>query len=318
MRILCIRTSGLFALLLPLVLATGCMSTMGPKMPAELAAPSTSAYSTSNFKADVKKYHDAMDAKDYTAALALRNEIAYHVMADIEANYGRFEMNLTTQRAGFETGSDAIQLGITAATTVIGAGDVKDILGASLSAFEGTRLSYDKNFFREKTTESIIAEMRAARKTKQAELIKSLANRKVVDYPWDAVWIDLIDFYYAGTVPSALVEIANTAGTKADAASTTLKNAEADLTPRTPAQAVEAGDIRAAYDKLTSATADPAKSAGAILSLKRILTAAGQTPAENASASDLLALLKAAMIEAKTDDDKLATLNQAITAEKLE
>jgi hypothetical protein len=289
-------------------------------MPRELSAPSAASYSKDQFNKDVETYRGLVTGEhpDLSKALALRNQIAYRVMADIESSYGSFEMKLTTQRAGFETGSDTVQLGITAATAVIGVGDVKDILAASLLGFQGTRLSVDKNFFREKTTESIISQMRASRKTKQAELIKSLANRSVADYPWDAVWIDLIDFYYAGTVPSALVEIASGTGTKADAATTTLKNAVAELTSRTPAQAKNAIDIRSAYDKLSAAAADPAKSMGALASLNRILTAIGNPPADKAPAADLLALLKAAMIEAKSDDNKLAKLTDAIAAEKLE
>jgi hypothetical protein len=229
-------------------------------------------------------------------------------------------MSLTTQRAAFETGSDAVQLGMTAATTLVGSVDVKDILAASLSAFQGTRLSYDKNFFREKTTESIVSQMRASRKTKQAQLITSLATRDVTSYPWDAVWIDLVDFYYAGTVPSALVEIAGATGTKAETATTTLNNAVAALTPRTQAQARQAIDIRAAYEKLSAAatSADAAKSAGAIQSLKGILTAVGHKPEQNASAQDLLTMLRAAMNDARTDNDKLASLSAAIAAANLE
>ena len=125
----------------------------------------------------------ATTSPDLSRALALRNQIAYRVMGDIESSYSKFEMSLTTQRAGFETGSDAVQLGISAAATVVGASDVKDILNASLTAFTGTRTSLDKNFFQEKTTESIISEMRAARKTKQAQLITNLATRDVASYP---------------------------------------------------------------------------------------------------------------------------------------
>jgi hypothetical protein len=207
---------------------------MGPKMPSELESPSLAAYSADNFKADVKQYRDAVSASDLTKALTIRNQIAYRVMGDIEARYERFEMSLTTQRAAFETGSDAVQLGMTAATTLVGSVDVKDILAASLSAFQGTRLSYDKNFFREKTTESIVSQMRASRKTKQAQLITSLATRDVTSYPWDAVWIDLVDFYYAGTVPSALVEIAGATGTKAETATTTLNIARHTRNCRLP------------------------------------------------------------------------------------
>ena len=306
------------ALMLSVVFVSGCMSTMGPRMPRELSAPSAASYSKDQFNKDVETYRGLVTGEhpDLSKALALRNQIAYRVMADIESSYGSFEMKLTTQRAGFETGSDTVQLGITAATAVIGVGDVKDILAASLLGFQGTRLSVDKNFFREKTTESIISQMRASRKTKQAELIKSLANRSVADYPWDAVWIDLIDFYYAGTVPSALVEIASGTGTKADAATTTLKNAVAELTPATPAQAKQSISNRATYEKLKSAAngTDAAKSASALQSFRQILTAAGYAPKADDGAKELLDLFHKAIDDATIDNDKLVTLSAAVAA----
>jgi hypothetical protein len=291
---------------------------MGPKMPPEMNAPAVSSYSKSQFDMDVKAYRDAVKIGNLSSAQSLRNQIAYHVMADIESSYCRFEMRITSSRAAQSTVSDATVQGLTAATGLVGSSDVKDILAATSSAFQGSWQSYDKNFFREKTTESIVSQMRASRKTLQAQLITSLGTRDVSSYPWDAVWIDLVDFYYAGTVPSALVEIASGTGTKADAATTTLKKAVAGLTIRTKLQANQAINIRSVYDKFAAAIADPAKSARAIVSLNRILTAIGNPPPDNASAADLLALLKAAMIEAKTDDDKLAKLNDAIAAEKLE
>jgi len=291
---------------------------MGPKMPVELSTPSLVTYSADSFKADLKGYRDAVAAKDLTQALALRNQIGYRVMGDIQSSYERFEMSLTTQRAGFETGSDTIQLGRSAATTVVGAGDVKELLAASMTAFQGTRLSYDKNFFREKTTESIISQMRATRKTRQAQLITSLATRDVASYPWDAVWIDLIDFYYAGTVPSALVEIANGAGAKADAATITLDNAVAALTPSTPAQAKMAATNRAAYAKLKAESKVAATSEAAKQRLQAILTAAKYFPAADASTDDLLAQLRKAIDETVLDNDKLVALYNAVTAAPIE
>jgi hypothetical protein len=295
------------------LLMSGCRSTMGPKMPFELSAPSLTAYDANTFKADVQNYRDAIKNNELPKAQNLRNQIAYRVMGGIEASYQRFESSLTTQRAGFETGSDAIQLGMTAATTLVGAGDVKDILAASLSAVEGTRLSIDKNFFREKTTESLISQMRASRNTKKAQIITSLGNRDVTSYPWDAVWPDLVDLYYAGTVPSALVEIASGAGAKAEAATADLNSAMAQ-------QAKQAISARTAYEKLKAAVAspDPAKAQSAIEALKSILMATGYQPPSDATASDLLALLRKAMRDADQDADpsgkKLAALNAAIAA----
>jgi len=296
--------------------ATGCRNTLGPKMPPALGAPSITVYKASEFTEDLKNYRAAIAAGELVRAKALRNQMAYRVMVDIEADYSRFEMSLTTQRAGFETGADTVQLGISAAATLVGATEVKDMLTASLTAFQGTRLSLDKNFFREKTTESIISQMRASRKTKQAELITSLGTRDVREYTWDSAWIDLVDFYYAGTVPSALVEIASSTGTKADRATTTLSNAVKALTPRTAAQAKQAVDIRSTYEKLAAEAtgSDASKAASAAQTLKKILNGAGYKTTDDESAADLLEKLRAAMRAAKDDNDKLASLNAAIEA----
>jgi hypothetical protein len=292
---------------------------MGPKMPKEMATPSITAYDPKLFAEDVKSYRALVAQGNFSAARDLRNQMAYHVMADLESSYGIFEMRLSTQRAGFQTGSDAIQLGMTAATTLVGASDVKDILAASLSGFQGTRLSLDKNFFQEKTTESLLSQMRASRKTKQAQLITSLGTRDVTSYPWDAAWMDLIELYYAGTIPSALAEISTTAGARADAATDKLNKAVAELTPRTPEQAQQAIDIRAAYEKLSTAATgtDPTATASAVQSLKQILNSAGYQPDDNASAQNLLEMLRKAMGAARSDDKKLESLKAAIAAANL-
>lgn len=310
------------ALTLSVLLVSGCRSAMGPKMPPEMSAPAVSSYSKSQFDMDVKAYRDAVKIGDLSSASTAqslrnqRNQIAYRVMADIESSYSKFEMHLTSSRATQETLSSATVLGMTAATGLVGANDVKDILAATSSAFQGSWQSYDKNFFREKTTESIVSQMRASRKTKQAQLITNLATRNVADYPWDAVWIDLIDFYYAGTVPSALVEIASSTGAKAEAAS-------ADLNATIAQQAKQAISVRSAYQKLSAAVngSDKGKAASALAALKFILTEIGRKPADNATADELLAAFRDAMSKADLDADptgnNLKALNAAIAAANL-
>jgi len=316
MNLFCKNKRSAVFLIAPLVLACGCRSSMGPKMPATLSAPATTNYKASDFNADIASYRAKVAANDTQGALALRNQIAYRVMGDIEVNYSKFEMSLTTQRAGFETGSDAIQLGMSAAATLVGATDIKNILDASLTAFQGTRTSFDKNFFQQKTTESIISQMRASRKTKQAQLITNLVKRDVASYPWDAVWIDLVDFYYAGTVPSALVEIAGTAGNKADTATENLNKAVAALTITTKAQMKQSMDNRSAYQKLKAeaASSDAATAAKAVDSLRKILTGYGSAPAAEATTSDLLEAFRKAIDESTTDDAKLEKLNAAVAS----
>lgn len=303
--------------LLPL-LACGCASNMGPKMPKELGAPSISAYPVDEFKSNLGKYRNDVASGDLKGALDLRNEMAYRVMADIESSYGSFEMKLSSSRATQSTLADATMLGLTAATTVVGASDVKDILAATGTAFQGTWTSYDKNFFQQKTTEAIISQMRASRKTKQAQLIKNLDKLDVTKYPWDAVWVDLVDFYYAGTVPSAMVEIASASGKQAVAAADNLNQTIRSLTSSTPAQADMETANRTAYEKLKkmgqdSSTADAARQKAA-----EILKAADYPAPEGESLDDLLKTFRQAIIDAATDNGKLTDLYNAVSAVKID
>jgi hypothetical protein len=307
-----------------LILASGCRSTLGPKMPPVMSAPAITEYKADDFKMEVTRCRCLVSGTckdstggaipvDLAAAQVLRNQIAYRVMADIESSYSKFEMSLTTQRAGFESGADTVQLGMSAAASLVGAADVKDILTASLTGFQGARLSLDKNFFREKTTESIISQMRASRKAKQAELIKSLATRPVTDYPWDAVWIDLVDFYYAGTVPSALVEIASTSGKKAEEATQNLSDT-VELLSTTPDQEKMSRANRIAYEQLQKAAKDPATADKAKQTLQKTLAAAGYPATTDATIDDLLAQFRAAIHDTTTSNMKLLRLYKAVTA----
>jgi hypothetical protein len=123
----------------------------------------------------------------------------------------------------------------------------------------------------------------------------------------------LVDFYYAGTVPSALVEIANNSGVEAKAAAANLDAVIND-------QAKQAISVRSAYEKLQTqiASSDAQKVTAAEQTLRAILVAAGYQPAADAKPADLLTQFRQAMRDADPDADptgaKLKALNSAIAA----
>jgi hypothetical protein len=294
----------------------GCLHhTMSPKVPNEMSSTNAS-YSKKQFEDDVTLYRTKYSASDWATAEALRNQIAYRVMGDIENSYGKFEVALTTNRAAILTSSDAVQLGLAAATGVVGSVDVKDLLAASLTAFQGSRTSFDKNYFQEKTTEALIAQMRASRRNLQARLLLNLGTRDVRSYPFDAAWIDLVQYYYAGTVPSALVELASKAGSDAQDANAKVDQAVDQLTPTTPKQAKQAISIRSAFQQLSAdvASADAGRSQRAEQLLRTILNSAGYTMPADATVQQLLEQFRRAMSEAASDNEKLNKLNSAVQA----
>jgi hypothetical protein len=293
--------------------STGCVR-VAPKMPRTLSSATPINYTAAALDADLAAYHAAIVAGQLELARTDRNQIAFRTMAQIDNAYGGFELQISMRRAGVQTTGDAAQLGLTAAATVVGASAVKDILSATSTALQGARLSYDKNFFEQKTTESLISEMRASRKTLQAQMLLSLSTRDVNGYPLEAAWIDLVNYYYAGTIPSALVDIASKTGSDAVAADKSLKAVVKELTPATPEQAHQAVSIRTEYGTLAKAvgSGDPVAVAQASGTLTKILAGAGIPFDATASASDLLAALKQGMIAAADDDGKLKALNAAV------
>src|SRR5579863_2993992 len=220
----------------------GCFR-VAPKMPPPLASMAPINYSSSALDADVAAYHASIANHALDNAKTQRNQIVFRIIAQIDAAYGAFELNLSTRRAGLQTGGDAAQLGLSAAATLVGASDIKDILSATSTAFQGTRLSVDKNFYEQKTTESLVSQMRASRKNLQAQILLSLSNRDVNSYPLEAAWGDVVNYYYAGTIPSALVDIAGKAGNDAVKADQTLKGVVEDI-------ARDSVTIRSEYEKL--------------------------------------------------------------------
>lgn len=297
-----------------LIFCTGCLR-VAPKIPKVIGSPAIS-YSTQDFDADVQHYRTDVIGGQFGAARSIRDQIAYRVLAQIDAAYGGFELSLSTRRAGAQTAADATQLGLTAAATVTGTTEIKDILTVTATAFQGTRLSFDKNFFEEKTTEALISQMRASRTTLKAQILRSLSRRDVNSYPLEAAWMDIVSYYYAGTIPSALVDIAAKAGNDAAIGSQELKEAVRELTPTTPEGAKQAISIRGRYQQLRDeiSSGDPAAVQKASATLHKILDTADITYNTAAQPAELLAALKKAMDKAAQDDALMTKLNAAIEA----
>jgi hypothetical protein len=281
-------------------------------MPAALTAPNMVVYSADDLKTDVEAYRAALNLPDLGKARGLRDRIVYRIMAQIDLGYGRFENSVMTARAGYMTGVDATQLGISAASAVIGATEIKDILNATTLARQGTRLSVYKNFFEQKTSEALISQMRATRKTKATEMLKSMNDRDVLQYPLESAWTDLSAYYYAGTIPSALVDIAGKAGSDAVVAEVKLQT----QVLRMSVQAGMAVDVRTEYEVLRRqfASTDRKMVANGVETLKAILGGAQVKFDDAAKPEALLGALKQAMADADADDSgaKLKALNDAV------
>jgi hypothetical protein len=172
--------------------------------------------------------------------------------------------------------------------------------------------------------------MRADRKNLEAQIVSRLAAQDVIPttdpttkaniaaYSLDAAWIDVTQYYYAGTVPSALVSIATTTGNNATAAATNLTNTVNSLVPPTAEQLKTATQLSDELLPLFNDAIgpDPTKSAAALKRIRAVLTDLKLPPATNASANDLVSALKLYFSSTDIDKTKLAALQAAIEKEK--
>jgi hypothetical protein len=160
----------------------------------------------------------------------------------------------------------------------------------------------------------LVSQMRASRTTLKAQILRSLSRRDVNSYPVEAAWMDIVSYYYAGTIPTALVDIAAKAGNDAAKGSQDLKEAIQELTPATPEQATQAISIRTEYQRLSAviSAGDPAAVQEASATLRKILDAADITYDHTAQPAELLAALKKAMAAAADDKAVLKKLNAAV------
>jgi hypothetical protein len=202
-----------FALIIVIILEIGCSARMDkPNTPMTLrSGSSTILYTVEDFKIDRDAYKAAFDI-DIVKARRLRDAIINRIRLDVEANYRNYESTLFLDRANTNLGADFLELGLAFATTVSNGERVKSVLGAVLSGIKGTRLSYDKNFFREKTVEIIISKMQASRDEVKNRIIQKMSGLPADKYTLEEAMGDLVEFFHAGTLQGGIQALANEAG----------------------------------------------------------------------------------------------------------
>lgn len=166
-----------------------------------------------------KTFIDGTYAKNYQCsssnlenANAERNTQLEIFMIGVDTYYDKHKNLLISGRGGLDTLFDLTQLGITAAGT-LASGGTTQVLSAIATAMNGTQLSIDKNIFHEQSALVITAKMEQLRlaKLNEIDIKKKLSCN---DYSLNAAMRDGIEYYYAGTINTALSSLANEIGKK--------------------------------------------------------------------------------------------------------
>jgi hypothetical protein len=305
-----VRERAGFSLGFLLVLLGGCASMNRPKIPPTVnPAQSVGAYTVAQFKSDLDKYRSSIDATppNLEAARRQRDLILNRIMVDIESDYKQYETNLFSNRAKIEVAGDILELGISAATTISNPARVKTVLSAALTGVKGSRLSFDKNYFREKTTEIIISRMQGSRNEIRNRITDKMANLSVDKYPFEEGWVDLIDFFYAGTLEGGLEALAADAGSsvaKANAGAQESVQNRIALKDFSPEQLNGLTLVRRKFNELYNSHN--------VIAAKDALQSLGVHIAENASDEEVFKALNAEIAKALQDPSIVQRLSVAL------
>jgi len=242
-------------------------------------------YKIDDFDKDLSAYRDSFKNLPAAADAARRQRdvMINRIMLTVEMYYGEYKTQFLNNISKEETAADVTGLALSAGGTVTNGQRGKTILAAIASGVQGSQLSFNKNFFREKTAEIILAKMDALRDDIRNQIIQKMSNLTVDKYTFEEAWSDLVRFYYAGTLQAGLIGLSADAGASATQA---IKDTQETVKGRLPqARGVTADELAAAV-----AVRDEFNrifKANDVNRARSILTSLGHAAEESASPTDV-------------------------------
>jgi hypothetical protein len=153
-----------------------------------------------------------------------RNTIVTARIYAIDVSYHNFVRELTTQQNAGNVGTDWVVLALSGIGATAGSAAAKAALAAASGGVVGARAAVNKDVFFNNTVSTLITTMEAQRKTAIAKIYTGL-TKGVADYTIYQAMADLDDYYNAGTINGALVQLANDASEKLQQGNADVANA---------------------------------------------------------------------------------------------
>jgi hypothetical protein len=161
---------------------------------------------------------DAYYANELARSKAVRNEIISTRMREIDSYYYAFEASLIRERQELGFVSTIVSLALTGAIPLVGSLGTKSALGATSTFVQGGSKAFSDEVLFQKTVQVLATQMRAHRDTVSADIITRMRTLDLDAYPLSMALGDVDEYYAAGTIAGALVEIQKTVSAEARAA----------------------------------------------------------------------------------------------------
>ncbi len=148
----------------------------------------------------------------------VRNEIISSRMREIDSYYYAFEASLIRERQEIGFISSIIGIGLSGAVPLVSSIGTKNALGAASSALQGGSKAFSDEVLFQKTVQVLATQMRAHRADVASDIITRMRTLDLDTYPLSMALGDLDEYYAAGTIGGALIEIQKTVSAEAKTA----------------------------------------------------------------------------------------------------
>lgn len=159
------------------------------------------------------------------AKVGVRNQFIQGRMALIDANFSKFEKDLSQENVGVDFGVAVLGVGVGAAGALVSE-TASQILSAVSGGLAGAQAAYNKSALFDKTFSALLAQMRAGRKSVAAQIFVKWDD-DIDAYPLWRARQDLDAYAFAGSLPGAIVGISADAEVKERQAAVVLR----EITP---------------------------------------------------------------------------------------
>jgi hypothetical protein len=177
-------------------------------------------YTPEKYAPDLKLYQEAPTLTERTR---YRDKIVYSTATEIDRNYSEFKNSFFGEHAAAETSLDIAQIGLSSAGTLAG-GQTVNLLAAIATGVAGSRLAFNKNFFKEKAPDLLLSRMDALRAEQWSQIYLKLKSPDNTYSLYEAER-DLVAYYEKGSLQAAFQNIIAESGALQEKADTETKNA---------------------------------------------------------------------------------------------
>lgn len=169
-----------------------------------------------------KIIEDYLKETDLQQRKRLRDRIVNARIHATDIYFHIFKADFYREGVYSNIGVDWATIALNTAGSVVGGAGIKSALSATAGGLTGAKAAFAENVYYKKTLPVIIAQMESHRK-EVLVIIRRGLTKPDDEYPLFQALSDLENYYNAGTVPGAIVEIAEKAGETAGKADIELK-----------------------------------------------------------------------------------------------